>query len=110
MICECEMVDRATIEKILPELHGRPDLGDIQHRTRLGMGTCQGGMCAFRALNLLQEDGLLRPGQGLPALKRFLEQRFAGIAPVLWGDQLREEALNYAIYATLLGLDREGGA
>jgi hypothetical protein len=28
----------------------------------------------------------------------------------LWGDQLREEALNYALYATLFGLDRESGA
>ncbi|NLH50015.1 MAG: FAD-dependent oxidoreductase [Myxococcales bacterium] len=107
MICECEMVQRSTIEAILPELAGRPDLADIQHRTRLGMGPCQGGMCAFRGLAVLQEAGLVAPGQAVPVLKRFLEQRFAGIAPILWGDQLREEALNYALYATLMGLDRE---
>ena len=108
MICECEMVDRDMIEAILPELRGRADLTDIQHRTRLGMGTCQGGMCAFRALSLLAEKGLVEPGRARPVLRRFLEQRFHGIAPVLWGDQLREEALNYAIYGTLMGLDREG--
>lgn len=107
MICECELVDRAAIEDILPELGGRPDLADIQHRTRLGMGPCQGGMCAFRGLAVLQESGLIAPGRALPVLQRFLEQRFAGIYPVLWGDQLREEALNYALYSTLMGLDRE---
>ena len=107
MICECEMVERGAIEKILPELRGRPDLADVQHRTRLGMGPCQGGMCAARALAILHENGLLRPGESAPVLRRFLEQRFAGIAPVLWGDQLREEALNYALYATLFGLDRD---
>lgn len=110
IICECEMVDREMIESILPELHGRPELTDIQHRTRLGMGTCQGGMCSYRALGLLAEKGLVPPGRARPVLRRFLEQRFAGIAPVLWGDQLREEALNYGIYATLMGLDREGDA
>jgi glycerol-3-phosphate dehydrogenase len=107
MVCECELVDRGAIEKILPELRGRPDLADVQHRTRLGMGACQGGMCAFRGLAILQENGLVQPGQSTAVLRRFLEQRFAGTAPVLWGDQLREEALNYAIYATLFGMDRE---
>jgi glycerol-3-phosphate dehydrogenase len=110
VVCECELVERGAIERILGELHGRADIADIQHRTRLGMGTCQGGMCATRALAILQEHALLPPGTAAPVLRRFLEQRFAGIAPVLWGDQLREEALNYALYATLFGLDRESGA
>jgi glycerol-3-phosphate dehydrogenase len=105
MICECELVDRGAIEKILPEMRGRADLADVQHRTRLGMGACQGGMCAARALAILNERGLVAPGESAGVLRRFLEQRFAGIAPVLWGDQLREEALNYAMYATLFGLD-----
>jgi len=106
ILCECELVTREMVEEVLPELRGRPDLADIQHRTRLGMGTCQGGMCAFRALGLMTEKGLVPPGAAAPVLKRFLEQRFGGIAPVLWGDQLREEALNYALYATLMSLDR----
>jgi glycerol-3-phosphate dehydrogenase len=107
MICECELVDREMIESVLPELRGRADLVDIQHRTRLGMGTCQGGMCAFRATAIMAEHGLAEPGRVRPVLRQFLEARFAGIAPVLWNDQLREEALNYAIYGTLMGLDRE---
>jgi glycerol-3-phosphate dehydrogenase len=108
MICECEMVDRAAIRAVLPELNGRADLADLQHRTRLGMGPCQGGLCSYRGLAMMQDENLLETAPAAPVLKRFLEQRFAGIAPVLWGDQLREEALNYAFYATLFGLDRGG--
>lgn len=107
MICECEMVSREVIRAILPELGGRADLADVQHRTRLGMGPCQGGLCSYRGLAVMQEEGLVKPGQAMPVLRRFLDQRFGGILPVLWGDQLREEALNYAFYATLFGLDRE---
>lgn len=108
MICECEMVSREAIRAILPELNGRADLADVQHRTRLGMGPCQGGLCSYRGLAVMQAEGLVEAGQAAPVLTQFLDKRFAGIAPVLWGDQLREEALNYAFYATLFGLDREG--
>ncbi len=108
MICECELVTRQAIRAVLPELAGRPDLADIQHRTRLGMGPCQGGLCSYRGLAVLHDEGLMRPGEAITVITRFLEQRFGGIAPVLWGDQLREEALNFAFYATLFGLDRGG--
>ncbi len=110
MVCECEMVPREAIRAILSELHGRPDLADVQHRTRLGMGPCQGGLCSYRGLALLHDEGLLAGGSPAAVITRFLDQRFGGIAPVLWGDQLREEALNYAFYATLFGLDRGGDA
>jgi len=110
MICECEMAPRQAIMEILPELRGRPDLSDIQHRTRLGMGSCQGGLCAYRGLALMHAAGMIRPGQAITVLTRFLEQRFNGIFPVLWGDQLREENLNYALYATLFNLDHGDSA
>ncbi len=107
MICECEMVSREAIRAILPELNGRADLADVQHRTRLGMGPCQGGLCSYRGLALMQAEGLVKPGEAARVLGRFLEQRFSGINPVLWGDQLREEALNFALYCTLFNMDRE---
>ena len=107
MLCECEMVAGDDIFQILPELKRRPDLTDIQHRTRLGMGPCQGGFCSARALGLLAQEEMFRETESaLPLLERFLNRRWKGILPVLWGDQWREEQLNYGLYATLFGLDR----
>jgi glycerol-3-phosphate dehydrogenase len=107
MICECELVSRDDLLQILPELAGRADLADLQHRTRLGMGPCQGGFCSLRALGLMAEQGMFADAEALPVLERFLNRRWKGILPVLWGDQWREEQLNYGMYATLFNLDRE---
>lgn len=106
MFCECELVAKEDLLEIFPELKGRADLTDLQHRTRLGMGPCQGGFCSFRAVGLMHEQGLFKDKSPIPELMRFLNRRFKGILPVLWGDQWREEQLNFGLYATLFNLDR----
>ena len=106
MFCECELVTREDLLEILPELRGRADMTDLQHRTRLGMGPCQGGFCSLRALGLMVEQGMIESGSPHALLKRFLNRRWQGILPVLWGDQWREEQLNFGLYATLFNLDR----
>lgn len=106
MLCECELVASEDLLEIMPELKGRADLTDLQHRTRLGMGPCQGGFCSQRALGLMAEQQMLKDNNPLEELERFLNGRFKGIIPVLWGDQWREEQLNYGLYATLFNLDR----
>lgn len=106
MYCECELVSKKDITEVLNELKGRADLTDLQHRTRLGMGSCQGGFCSQRGIGLMVEHGLFGDGSAHPLLIRFLNRRWKGIIPVLWGDQWREEQLNYGLYATLFNLDR----
>jgi len=106
LVCECEMVGRKHILEVAHELKGRPDLVDIQHRTRLGMGSCQGGFCAFRALMILVEEGICPPDKVESVLLSFLNLRWKGIMPILRDDMAREEHLNYAIYASLFDLDR----
>ncbi|KLU60246.1 anaerobic glycerol-3-phosphate dehydrogenase subunit A [Peptococcaceae bacterium CEB3] len=106
LLCECEMVTVAEVEKIVADEDAH-HLADVRRKTRLGMGTCQGAFCTYRALPLMWREG----GKYDPLseeLVRFLNQRWKGIRPVLWGDQLRETELTRAIYAGLLAL-RESG-
>lgn len=107
MLCECEMVSVAEVEKVASD-EDTHHLADIRRKTRLGMGTCQGAFCTYRALPLLwQEKGKYDPLQD--ELKRFINQRWKGIRPVLWGKQLRETELTRAIYANILEVNEIQG-
>ena len=103
IICECELVSRKDVEKVIDTV-GTKYIGDIQHRTRLGMGPCQGGFCTYRALGMMQEKGKVTSGESIRVLREFLDRRYRGIRPVLWGDQMREEQLVEGIYLGILGL------
>jgi glycerol-3-phosphate dehydrogenase len=104
ILCECELVPR---EEILQEIQNLSHLSlkEVQERTRAGMGPCQGGFCSSRLTALLLEKGKIPPGTSLAVLKRFLEERWKGIRPVLWGPQLREEQLIQALYTEFFNLD-----
>jgi glycerol-3-phosphate dehydrogenase len=104
IVCECELVSRDAVEHAINSI-GTQYIGDIQHRTRLGMGPCQGGFCTYRALGIMQELGRVSPEESLKILKLFLQRRFKGIRPALWGDQLREEQFVESIYLGILNLE-----
>ena len=101
-LCDCEMVGREEVEEILKEENPR-DLQDILHRTRLAKGTCQGGFCIYRLLGMIRD---LRSTQedSNRILKDFLEERWRGIRPVLWGASLGEEELIESIYKGIFNL------
>jgi glycerol-3-phosphate dehydrogenase len=80
------------------------DLQDILHRTRLGKGTCQGGFCVFRLLGVLHELGIAE-GDSNDVLKKFLEERWRGRRPILWGTSIREEELLESIYKGMFNLE-----
>lgn len=105
LVCECEYVTRAQIERVAEE-RGTHDLGDIRRELRLGMGPCQGGFCTYRAAGVLHDLSHLPPEETNEALSRFLEERWKGIKPVLWGDDLRQIQLDEEIYVNLLGVQR----
>jgi glycerol-3-phosphate dehydrogenase len=104
IVCECELVPRRIVEHAINTM-GTHYVGDIQHRTRLGMGPCQGGFCTYRALGIMQELGKVSPELSLKILSEFLQRRFKGIRPALWGDQLREEQLIESIYLGILNME-----
>ncbi len=104
VVCECELVRKEDILRTLRE-SGSCHVGDLQHRTRLGMGPCQGGFCTYRALGILQTEQVMTPDQSKRMLHEFLQRRFRGIRHVLWGDQLREEQLVEYLYLGILGME-----
>jgi glycerol-3-phosphate dehydrogenase len=105
LVCECEYVLRSRIEQVARE-RATHDLDDIRRELRLGMGPCQGGFCTYRAAGVLHDLRHLSPDQTNAALLRFLEARWKGVRPVLWGDDLRQIRLDEEIYLNLLGVDR----
>ncbi|OGP75435.1 MAG: hypothetical protein A2V86_17290 [Deltaproteobacteria bacterium RBG_16_49_23] len=102
ILCDCELVRTDEVEKILKE-GGVKDLQDILHRTRLAKGTCQGGFCIYRLLGILNEMGLAE-GDSNKILRGFLEERWKGIRPVLWGSSIKEEELIESIYKGIFNL------
>jgi glycerol-3-phosphate dehydrogenase len=102
ILCDCELIQRAEVERFLKEEKVK-GLQDILHRTRLAKGTCQGGFCIYRLLGLLHDLGMAE-GDSNEALKGFLEERWRGIRPVLWGTALKEEELLESIYKGIFNL------
>ena len=110
LLCECEMVSRSVVDSVLDQLRDQgycPDLLPLAVRTRVGKGACQGAFCSLRLLAHLYERGLLSGDAGIGQLRRFVEERWKGQRPVLWGAQLAQAELTEALYCGLLGLDRQ---
>lgn len=103
LVCECEMVTEGEIEYALKNLNVK-NLVDLRRRTRIGMGPCQGGLCAYRAAGLFPRYNAASSVESNRMLKDFLEERWKGIKPILWGDALRETEFIYWIYEGLFGL------
>jgi glycerol-3-phosphate dehydrogenase len=115
IVCECELVTRAQVEAALRESNSLI-LNDLRRDLRLGMGPCQAGFCAYRAAGILfdltplasAEPGDQQRGVRLvnSALLEFLQERWKGLRPVMWGANLRQMELDLNIYRHLLGADR----
>lgn len=104
MVCECEGVSVGEIRYAVENQHVH-NLLNLRRRTRLGMGTCQGKLCACRAAALLGRFGNNIP-KAQADLAEFLDERWKGVKPVAWGSSLREAQLTATIYQGLCGLDK----
>jgi glycerol-3-phosphate dehydrogenase len=108
LICECEMVPLIAVNQIIDNLMAKGetlDLSAIGLRSRVGRGSCQGAFCGFRLIAHLYQRGVIESTQGLSLLRQFLERRWHGLRPILWGPQLAQEELQEAIHCGLFGLD-----
>ena len=88
LVCECEQATRAEIEYCIKEF-GVRNLQDLRRHSRIGMGTCQGNHCMRRAAEILAE-ALGCPDNAQFFVDDYLQERWKGMTPVLWGDNLRE--------------------
>ncbi|MDU2063294.1 MAG: anaerobic glycerol-3-phosphate dehydrogenase subunit GlpA [Sporomusaceae bacterium] len=106
LVCECEMVTLAEIETVAADA-ATFTLDDIRRKTRMGMGTCQGAFCGLRGVGVMVTQGLHQERAATEVLSEFLEARWGGVRPVLWGNQLRETELTRAIYGATLNINGE---
>jgi glycerol-3-phosphate dehydrogenase len=104
LICECELIGRRRLEEAMRR-RGTADLDDIRRNLRLGMGPCQGGFCIYRAAGILHGVDRLDGAQASAALRDFLEERWKGVWPILYGDQLRQARLDDWIFQGLLDVE-----
>lgn len=116
LVCECELVTRSMLDAFL-DASWPCSLDDVRRGTRLGMGPCQGGFCAFRAAGIVAQR--IADGDGAPAaddgrdtaaaadqaLRDFLRERFKGSRPIASGRQLQELWMVSGIYSGVLGID-----
>ena len=102
MVCECEHASVGEMKYAIEKLHVS-NLTNLRRRTRMGMGSCQGKLCACRAATLLCKAG----GDAetvLADLAAFMNERWKGMRPVAWGSTLSEAQLTTLIYEGLCGL------
>ena len=104
LVCECEDVSVGEVKYALKELDVH-NMEDLRHRTRVGMGTCQGELCACRAAGLLGEAHNCAH-QAKADLARFLNERWKGMYPVAWGEALREGEYTQWVYKGLCGMNK----
>jgi glycerol-3-phosphate dehydrogenase len=104
LLCECELISRAEIEENANKQTCH-SLNDLRRRTRLGMGTCQGNFCGYRALGALAGD--VDWGSQDKQLIDFVQERWHGIRPMLWGTQIKEAELSRGLFSLLFNADGE---
>jgi len=110
LLCECEMVPAGVVDQIIDHASTRSeslDFSSIGLRSRVGKGCCQGAFCGFRLSAHIYDRGEFKSDQGLAALRQFLERRWHGLRPILWGPQLAQEELQEALHCGLFGLELE---
>lgn len=103
LVCECEEVSVGEVKYAVNELDVH-NLVDLRRRTRVGMGTCQGELCACRAAGLLADSHECTE-RTKNDLKNFVNERWKGMYPVCWSDTLRESEYSQWIYSGVCGLE-----
>lgn len=108
LICECELATSQDIENAIINGEAKT-IDDIRRQVRLGMGPCQGGFCTYRVTGMIH--ALRHPPviEVNASLRDFLQERWKGLLPVLWEQQLRQERFVQLIYQNVLNADHLPG-
>ncbi|MGO1621323.1 anaerobic glycerol-3-phosphate dehydrogenase subunit GlpA [Flaviflexus sp.] len=104
IVCECELMSRRQLEDLIEE-QPTASFDDLRRQLRLGMGPCQGGFCSIRAAGIMQETGKADTERVTALLRKFLKNRWIGLWPILYGDQVRQTALDNWIFQGTLDMD-----
>ena len=103
VLCGCEAVTRAEVRDAIDQ--SGPDLNAVRIRTRASMGNCQGGFCCHTLAHELYPEYDERTVGA--AFDELYEERWKGQRHALWGEQLSQAALTYALHAATMNRDRD---
>jgi len=106
VICGCEAVTRAEIRDAIAGTTA--DLNAVRIRTRASMGNCQGCFCVHGMAAELHPDVELSRVRA--ALDDLYQERWKGQRHALWGEQLSQAMLTYALHATTMNRDGDPAA
>jgi glycerol-3-phosphate dehydrogenase len=101
VLCDCEAVTRAEVRDAIDG--SGTDLNAVRLRTRASMGNCQGGFCCQKLAAELHPE--YDEPQARASLDELFQERWKGERHALWGEQLSQAALNYALHATTMNRD-----
>jgi glycerol-3-phosphate dehydrogenase len=104
IMCECELLTK----KMFTDLQDQQPLAtfdDLRRQLRLGMGPCQGGFCSVRATGVSHDRGKIDIARATGLLRLFLRNRWIGLWPILYGDQVRQTALDDWIFEGILDIE-----
>jgi len=108
LLCECEMVSTSMIDNIVENITIEkrfPSLKEIGLRSRIGKGSCQGAFCSFRIASYLYDKGIYSKEQGREEVKKFINERWKGLRPVIREKELVQADLQDSFLCGLLGLE-----
>jgi glycerol-3-phosphate dehydrogenase len=104
IICECELMSRKMFTDALAN-QPKGTFDDLRRQLRLGMGPCQGGFCTTRATGIALESDHIDIERANGLLRLFLKNRWIGLWPILYGDQVRQTALDNWIFQGTLDVE-----
>ena len=104
IICECELMSRRMLIDLIDE-QPTASLDDLRRQLRLGMGPCQGGFCSMRATGIALDREKIDIDRASELLRLFLKNRWIGLWPILYGDQVRQTALDNWIFQGILDIE-----
>ncbi|HET9128091.1 MAG TPA: anaerobic glycerol-3-phosphate dehydrogenase subunit GlpA [Propionibacteriaceae bacterium] len=104
IICECELMNRRMLVDLIDE-QPTASLDDLRRQLRMGMGPCQGGFCSMRATGIALDHEKIDIDRASELLRLFLKNRWIGLWPILYGDQVRQTALDNWIFQGTLDIE-----
>jgi glycerol-3-phosphate dehydrogenase len=103
VVCDCEAVTRAELRDAIDDADA--DLNAVRIRTRASMGTCQGAFCCHRMAAELYPTHDAETARA--SLDDLYQERWKGQRHALWGEQLSQAMLSYALHATTMNRDHD---
>ncbi len=110
LLCECEMVPTSAIDTIINDIkqhNTHLDLKAIGLRSRVGKGSCQGSLCGIRVTSYMYDRGDFDSLEGLDSMHDFLNERWKGERPILWGMPIIQSELTEALHCGFFGFELE---